>query len=145
MFCVESTWISTSPFITSEPLHIWQKSTRQPPHTMKPLWGAQKLQQICLFSCQHTFQWGGATTPPNTPYNHVSVYKVHGLAARCNINVVQIFDWSFDKPITASCWGLWTDVGFNPWMGEYDQAPLPESWVGQIVWDNKIQILILIL
>ena len=30
-------------------------------------------------------------------------------------------------------------------MGEYDQAPLPEGWVGQIVWDNKIQILILIL
>ena len=26
-------------------------------------------------------------------------------------------------------------------MGEYDQAPLPEGWVGQIVWDNKIQIL----
>ena len=26
---------------------------------MRPLWRAQKLQQICLFSCQHTLQWGG--------------------------------------------------------------------------------------
>ena len=55
-FFVKWTWISTSSFITSKLLHIWQKYTKQAPHTMKPLWGAQKLQQICLFSCQ---QWGG--------------------------------------------------------------------------------------
>ena len=50
------TWISTNTFITSELPHIWQKYTRQPPHTIKPLGGAQKLQHICLFSCQHTLQ-----------------------------------------------------------------------------------------